>query len=381
MVVAGRRLGIDVQPGGRSSESEGENGPGIAPEGRNDRLLHAANRWLAQFDAPWLFALVLTYATGIAVAIASSLHWAFFGWAEIERSAFLASLVVAPVASPLLLIFAWAVRGIERNTQRLEAHQAELDDRIHQLQEAQRLWRQAESESAAKSGFLANMSHELRTPLNAIIGFSDAMRQNIFGPIAPARYGDYVERIHTAGNHLLAIISDVLDVSRINAGKFDLFEEVVDLHEPIREAIDIAEGAARARQVKILAANARGPLPVLADRRVMRQIVLNLLSNAVKFSPDGASVKVSVTVAGQGVCVSVSDLGIGISTEDLKRLAEPFYQAGDVHTRKHGGTGLGLHLVKGFAALHDGSVHVESELGKGTTVTMRLPASRLRMAA
>jgi cell cycle sensor histidine kinase DivJ len=249
------------------------------------------------------------------------------------------------------------------------------------LQETQRLWRQAESESAAKSGFLANMSHELRTPLNAIIGFSDAMRQNIFGPIAPARYGDYVERIHTAGKHLLAIISDVLDVSRINAGKFDLYEEIVDLHEPVREAIEIAEGAARARQVTILAPAARQPAIILADRRVMRQVVLNLLSNAVKFSPEGSSVKVSVSANGHGVAVSVSDLGIGISSDDLQKLAEPFFQAGDVHTRKHGGTGLGLHLVKGFAALHDGTVHVDSELGKGTTVTVRLPATRLRLAA
>jgi cell cycle sensor histidine kinase DivJ len=350
-------------------------------QARNDRLLAAANRWLAQFDAPWLFVLVLGYATGIAVCIACGLHILIFGWEDLQRTAILAALVVAPVASPLLLLFAWAVKGIERNTGRLSAQKEELNARVQQLQEAQRLWRQAESENAAKSGFLANMSHELRTPLNAIIGFSDAMRQQIFGPIAPVRYGEYVERIHTAGNHLLAIISDVLDVSRINAGKFDLYEEVADLHEPLREAIEIAEGAARARNVRILPPKMRGALPVLADRRVMRQIALNLLSNAIKFSPDGGTVKVGVAVTGEGVALSFGDLGIGISQDDLKRLAEPFYQAGDVHTRKHGGTGLGLHLVKGFAALHDGSVEIASELGKGTTVTVRLPASRMRFAA
>jgi signal transduction histidine kinase len=370
-----------VKPADGCKNRDGLGDPEGTSDVRNEALLRAANRWLAQFDAPWIFSLVLAYATSAGVAIATGLHWAIYGLDEIERTALLAFLVVAPVASPLLLIFAWAVRGLERNTQRLTVQKEELDERIQQLQEAQRLWRQAESESAAKSGFLANMSHELRTPLNAIIGFSDAMRQQIFGPIAPARYSDYVDRIYTSGNHLLAIISDVLDVSRINAGKFDLFEEIVDLHVPVREAIDIAEGAARARHIKILAPTAKAAIPVSADRRVMRQIVLNLLSNAVKFSPDSGSVKVNISVSAQGVAVSVSDLGIGISAEDLKRLAEPFYQAGDVHTRKHGGTGLGLHLVKGFAALHDGTVQVESELGKGTTVTVRLPAARLKMAA
>jgi signal transduction histidine kinase len=357
-------------------ESSPDQGPG-----ENDRVLRAANRWLAQFDAPWLFSLVLAYATGIAVCIATGLHYVFYGWEDIQRTAILASLVVAPVASPLLLLFAWAVKGMERNTQRLSLQKEELNVRVQQLQEAQRLWRQAESESAAKSGFLANMSHELRTPLNAIIGFSDAMRQQLFGPIAPARYGDYVDRIHTAGNHLLAIISDVLDVSRINAGKFDLFEEVVDLHEPLREAIEIAEGAARARKVSIQPPVSRGDLHVLGDRRVLRQIVLNLLSNAVKFSPDGGSVDVTISLAADGAEIAISDHGIGISPADLMRLAEPFFQAGDVHTRKHGGTGLGLHLVKGFAALHDGTVAIKSELGRGTTVTVRLPRARLRMAA
>lgn len=370
-----------MEPVGHRGEGKALNDAAAGSGSRGDNILRTANCWLAQFDAPWIFTIVLAYATGIAICIACGLHWAFYGWDQIDRTAFLASMVVGPVASPLLFIFAWAVRGMERNTQRLTAQKRELDERIHQLQEAQRLWRQAESESAAKSGFLANMSHELRTPLNAIIGFSDAMRQQIFGPVAPARYSDYVDRIHTSGIHLLAIISDVLDVSRINAGKFDLFEEIVDLNVPVREAVDIAEGAARARHIKILSPPGRGAIPVLADRRVMRQIVLNLLSNAVKFSPEGGSVKVTIEVSAQDVSVSVSDLGIGISADDLKRLAEPFFQAGDVHTRKHGGTGLGLHLVKGFAALHDGSVAVVSELGKGTTVTVRLPAARMRLRA
>lgn len=346
-----------------------DDGDGGAP------WLAFANRWLAQFDATWLFFLVLFYATMIAVLIASGLHYVFFGWAEIERSAFLASLVVAPVASPLLLVFAWAVRGFERNKQHILQQKAELNLRIVQLQEAQQLWRQAESESAAKSGFLANMSHELRTPLNAVIGFSDAMRQEIFGPIAPAKYRDYVDRIHSAGSHLLAIIGDVLDVSRINAGKFDLFVEALDLLAPVAEAIDIGEGAARARGIKIVRPLTAGPVMIQGDRRVLRQIVLNLLSNAVKFSPDGGEVTVGVEAGPGGFSVAVRDEGIGIGENDLKRLAEPFFQAGDVHTRKHGGTGLGLHLVKGFAALHDGSVEIVSQLGRGTSVTVRLSRS------
>lgn len=366
---------------GKNAAAESTGDRALAAELRNDKLFRSANRWLAQFAVPWLFALVLGYTTAIAVGIACGLHILFYGWAELERTAVLATLVVGPVASPLILLFAWAVKGMERNTLRITAQKLELNARVQQLQETQRLWRQAESESAAKSGFLANMSHELRTPLNAIIGFSDVMRQQVCGPVAPARYADYVERIHTAGNHLLSIIGDVLDVSRINAGKFDLYEETIDLRDPIREAIEIAEGAARSKHIKLLAPPARGELGIMGDRRVIRQIVLNLLSNAVKFSPEASSVKVNLSLDADGVAISVIDLGIGISKDDLARMAEPFFQAGDVLTRKQGGTGLGLHLVKGFAALHDGTVAIDSELGKGTTVTVRLPRARLRMAA
>ncbi len=229
--------------------------------------------------------------------------------------------------------------------------------------------------SRAKSAFLANMSHELRTPLNAIIGFSEMMTREMFGPIGP-RYQEYSRLIHESGAHLLDLINSVLDMSKIEAGKFELNQELFDLEETAQSAVRFlripAERAGVALKLSI-APNAR---LLFADRRAVKQILVNLLSNGVKYTPPGGVVRVmarSSMEAGRGMEIVVSDSGTGISKSDLERLGRPFEQVENAETRGKEGTGLGLALVKAMARMHGGEAVLESALGEGTTVTVRLP--------
>jgi cell cycle sensor histidine kinase DivJ len=229
----------------------------------------------------------------------------------------------------------------------------------------------AEALAVSKSRFLANMSHELRTPLNAIMGFSDIMRQKIFGPM-PAKYLEYAELIHDAGAHLLDLINDVLDMSKIEASKYELNIERLDAREPVSAALRLMRVQADDVGVQL-----RGVLPgaaveVDADRRALKQIALNLISNALKFTPRGGLVTVSLHALAGAMELSVADTGIGIAAEDLERLGRPFEQAGD-SAQQSKGTGLGLSLVRAFAELHGGEMAIESRLGEGTAVTVRLP--------
>jgi cell cycle sensor histidine kinase DivJ len=229
--------------------------------------------------------------------------------------------------------------------------------------------------SRAKSRFLANMSHELRTPLNAIIGFSEVMTREMFGPVGP-RYQEYSRLIHESGAHLLDLINSVLDMSKIEAGKFELQEELFELEDVVQSAVRFlkipAERAGVALQMQV-AANAR---LVFADRRAVKQILVNLLSNGVKFTPPGGAVTVRAGVggeAGRGVEICVTDTGTGISRADLARLGQPFEQVETADVRAKEGTGLGLALVKALAVMHGGEAVLDSALGEGTTVTVRLP--------
>jgi cell cycle sensor histidine kinase DivJ len=226
--------------------------------------------------------------------------------------------------------------------------------------------------ASARARFLANMSHELRTPLNAIMGFSDIMRSRLFGDLSQ-RYGDYAELIHESGRHLLDLINDVLDMSKIEADRYELALEEFDVREPVQAALRLVRLQADEAGVALRGVLPTDELLVEADRRAIRQTVLNLVSNALKFTPRGGQVTVSVAAAGdRELELTVADTGVGIAPDDLERLGQPYEQAGAAEQRSLG-TGLGLSLVKALARLHGGSMAIESQVGEGAAVTVRLP--------
>jgi cell cycle sensor histidine kinase DivJ len=229
------------------------------------------------------------------------------------------------------------------------------------------------SASRAKSRFLANMSHELRTPLNAIIGFSEVMTREMFGPVGSARYQEYSRLIHESGGHLLELINGVLDMSKIEAGKFELYEELFVLEDAVESAVRFVRMQAERGGVVLRTHIAPGARTIFADKRAIKQILVNLLSNGVKFTPRGGEVQVRVSVDARGLELAVSDTGVGIAPADVQRLGQPFEQVEGEHVRSKEGTGLGLALVKGLAAMHGGDAQLESVLGEGTTVRVRLP--------
>lgn len=237
----------------------------------------------------------------------------------------------------------------------------------------------ADVAARTRTEFLGNMSHELRTPLNAIIGFAEMIEKEIFGKVGSKRYIEYAADIAASGRHLVDLIGDVLDMSKIEAGRYTLEEDEVDLTQTIEAAIAIARGQAHHAGVRLNAAGEK--LRLRADGRALRQVLLNLLSNAIKFTPKGGRVDVAWRAREDGVEVDVADTGIGISQEDLPHVIEPFRQAQGVG-RNYGGTGLGLAITKRLIEMHGGRLEIESEAGKGTRVRFRLPADRwLRDAA
>jgi cell cycle sensor histidine kinase DivJ len=215
------------------------------------------------------------------------------------------------------------------------------------------------------------MSHELRTPLNAIMGFSDIMRQRLFGPMSD-RYAEYTDLIHDAGAHLLELINDVLDMSKIEAERFELAREIFDARDAAGAVIRLMRGQADRAGVTLRGVLPAEPLDVEADRRAVKQIALNLISNALKFTPRSGSVTLTLQAVGDALEIVVSDTGVGIAPDDLARLGRPFEQAGDASQRA-AGSGLGLSLVRAFARLHGGDMSLESSVGEGTTVTVRMP--------
>ncbi len=231
----------------------------------------------------------------------------------------------------------------------------------------------AERAYAAKSQFLANMSHELRTPLNAIIGFSEMMQRQLLGPIGSERYLDYIAGIRESGEHLLDLISDILDMSKIEAGKYELDLEELNVAKVIRLAIHMMEGRATEAKIKMGIDIANEELQVVADRRALMQVLLNLMSNAVKFTEPGGSVRIECIERTDYLSIKVHDTGIGIAANLLKNITRPFEQAASHYTRKHEGTGLGLSITKELVELHGGTLHIDSTVGVGTTVTVRLP--------
>jgi signal transduction histidine kinase len=243
---------------------------------------------------------------------------------------------------------------------------------------ANRLLEEANTANRSKSEFLANMSHELRTPLNAIIGFSDLMDKETFGPVGSAQYAEYVKYISGSGQHLLAIINDILDLAKADANKIALNEDNEDLLAIAAETIYMCSAKAQEHGVRVGVTCSDGGVIARIDPKLMLQLLINLVSNAVKFSHAKGKVDIVVRLAAdRSILIEVKDEGIGIAQDDIARVVRPFEQVESSYARKNGGTGLGLPIAVKLAELHGGSLAIASQAGTGTTVTVTLPARRL----
>jgi signal transduction histidine kinase len=273
-----------------------------------------------------------------------------------------------------------ALRSSEEHLQQLVSEQSlsrrqlekQASDLARLAEENEIAKQRAEAANMSKSQFLANMSHELRTPLNAIIGFSDMMKGQLLGPIGSVRYIEYARDIHSSGTHLLSLINDVLDMSKIEAGRYTIHPEPLDAAEMLRTCERLVRVRASEAGVALGIAAAQ-ELPLSADARALKQILLNLLTNAIKFTPSGGSVSLSAGRENDGIVFRVADTGCGIPAEDLPRIGRRFEQVDNALTRKGEGTGLGLALCRALVDLHGGTLTLESTVGVGTTVTVWLP--------
>src|SRR6266545_316203 len=265
------------------------------------------------------------------------------------------------------------VADLRHSQQKLERQAEEVADLAEKYAEEKT---RAEEASQAKSKFLANMSHELRTPLNAIIGFSEIMESGMFGPLGSDKYREYCGDIHQSGQYLLEVINDILDMSKIEAGRIRLDAEPIELEPFLNDAMRVVSGRANDKRLKLTARIGRG-IRLSADHRLLKQIMLNLLSNAVKFTPEGGRVTIRARkTSGGWVSISIADTGIGIPEEALARLGRPFEQVESQLTKSHQGSGLGLAIAKSLTELHHGSMRIHSTPGRGTMVLLRLPTNR-----
>lgn len=268
-----------------------------------------------------------------------------------------------------------AVRGPDGQPIRMVGTIANVEHKKRYELALQAAKEQAEAANISKSRFLANMSHELRTPLNGIIGFSEITKDELFGPLGGSKkYVEYAHDIHQSANHLLSLINDLLDFSKIDAGKYDLSMQPLDVRGAIEHTHRMMRAMAEEKDIR-LRVDCAPQLPLLmADERAVRQILLNLLSNAIKFSPKGRLVYTRAWVTPEGaLAIAVEDQGKGIPAEFHARIFEPFEQVDDIMTRTHKGTGLGLPLVRSLMELHGGEIQLESEINKGTIVTLIFP--------
>lgn len=272
------------------------------------------------------------------------------------------------IASALLTVLMWVAR-LQANT--LEIMQTSLHQQVeNSTRDLQNALVDAERANQAKSEFLATMSHEFRTPLNAILGFSEMLRSNYFGPLGSDRYETYADDIHTSGEHMLALVNDMLDIAAIEAGRRPSQVEDVDIFDLLTDCVRNFEPAANNKSIDIRL-EASPDLPSLrTDRRSMTQIVLNLLSNSVKFTLQGGEIVVSAVHAPETLTITVRDTGIGIAPEKISTVTDPFSQSHNDPMIYQMGTGLGLSIVKSLVKIYDGDMKIESELDKGTTVSI-----------
>jgi signal transduction histidine kinase len=275
-----------------------------------------------------------------------------------------------------ILIVGLGVIGslVDQHICELETTKGELERTADQLRLAVQA---ASAADTSKSQFLASMSHELRTPLNAILGFSEILKDPHECPAERARVHAYAMNIFDSGRHLLELIDDILDLSKLDAGHLELNDDAVNVREAIASCLRLMEPQSAKAHVR-LHSNLPDGLPILrADDRRVRQILLNLLSNAVKFTPSGGSVDVAVSWNSHGIAIAVKDTGIGMAPEEIPIALERFGQIDGRLSRKHTGTGLGLPLTKHLVELHGGSLAIASEAGKGTSVTALFPPDRM----
>lgn len=308
-----------------------------------------------------------------------------------SREVMAPDLLAVVVAAITLLIVALGFAGsmfdqhlaqrAAQEAERLRQYVAELEVTKRELEartaEVTAALEEAAAGSQAKSQFLAAMSHELRTPLNAILGFAEMQMNQLFGPMGDPRYLDYANDIHSSGSHLLGLINDVLDFSKLDGGHLELYEEPVDLPSLIAESVHMMERQGEKAKVRLVVTQGPDFPLVQADERRLRQVLLNLLSNAVKFTPEGGEVTVSAAHVEGGVAITVADTGIGMEPEQIPTALDRFGQIDSRLSRKYEGTGLGLPLSKRLVELHGGTLDIDSVVGVGTTVTVRLPATRL----
>jgi two-component system, cell cycle sensor histidine kinase PleC len=261
------------------------------------------------------------------------------------------------------------VIDLKRSQSALERQALELADLAEKYSREKT---RAEEANQTKSKFLANMSHELRTPLNAIIGFSEIMESGMFGSLGSEKYREYCHDILTSGHYLLEVINDILDMSKIEAGRMKLDMEPLDLSKTLAESLRVVSGRANDKNLD-LDAEIDGPISIVADRRATKQIIVNLLSNAVKFTPDGGKVIVRSRLVENSIVLLIADTGIGIPQQSLRRLGRPFEQVESQLTKTYHGSGLGLAIARSLTNLHGGSMRLRSRLGTGTVVRICLP--------
>jgi signal transduction histidine kinase len=316
-----------------------------------------------------------------AVSTVSVLSALWLGPLELihEHSIFLVSSVLSQ------FVLVWVFYFVEgRMRKRVEfqtkmvAAQKEAEAHERSAEQAKRELEISESANRAKSSFIANMSHELRTPLNAMIGFSQILKAHKETPVKDEKIVEYSNDIESSAQHLLSLINDILDLSKIEAGKVDLAHDKLKLCEVFDHSVRLIAPTASEKDIKIDTVIPDGFPRLIADQRALRQIMVNLLSNAVKFTHDGGQVKLEAgqDTDSEAIIIKIRDNGAGMSAETLKRVMQPFEQGEVVYARQNGGTGLGLSLVKALAELQDAYFCIESEEWRGTTVTLRFPPSQ-----
>jgi two-component system cell cycle sensor histidine kinase PleC len=294
-------------------------------------------------------------------------------------------MAMAAMAVGLHVYFIFLAKGLNATTLAMLEYRAEKDALIAEIEEEKSISdearRRAEAANIAKSRFLATMSHELRTPLNAILGFSEVMKCGLLGPMQNESYEQYAANIHESGRHLLQLINEILDLSRIEAGRYELHEEPVRLSEIVEDCLRLLHLRAESKGLHVALEFARGLEPIWADERAIRQICLNLMSNALKFTPRGGRITLSVaSTSDGGQMLVVKDTGPGIAKEEIPRVMQAFGQGSLAHQTAEGGTGLGLPIVQNLVSLHGGTFELRSELRKGTEAIVCLPGSRVLRA-